>query len=179
MNEDSTILRADAQRNYDRLIKAATAVFSKQGASATLDSISKHAGVGIATLYRNFPTRTALLQAVYADKVAALVSRAATLLPTTSPDKALASWLKMAIEYTTEYGGFNDLMQLMMKDEKSPLAIAGSQLLTKAQEAEILRSDVTILDLLQLVNGIAGDTHAEETERIDKLLSIIMTGLRR
>jgi AcrR family transcriptional regulator len=178
MDEESTILRADARRNYDKLIEAANAVFSKQGASATLDAIAKNAGVGIATLYRNFPTRTALLQAIYADKVAALVGYAATLLPTTTPDRALASWLKMAVEYATKYGGFNDLMQLMMKDEKSPLAIAGSQLLTKAQDAGILRNDITILDLLWLVNGIADDAYAKETERIDKLLSVIMTGLR-
>jgi AcrR family transcriptional regulator len=172
-------IRADAQRNYDRLVEAAHAVFAMQGAQATLDGIAKQAGLGIGTLYRHFPTRKSLLEAVFADKIASLVNKVPSLLQETSADTALTSWLKTTVDYSAKYAGFSDLMGIMTKDENSPLAIAGSKLLSEAQKTGVLRSDITILDLLQLVYGIVGDTSSKELKRTDKLLSIVIAGLKR
>ncbi|HUB93694.1 MAG TPA: TetR/AcrR family transcriptional regulator [Verrucomicrobiae bacterium] len=178
MDDGVAVLRADAQRNYDRLIHTATTIFEVQGASATLESIAKGAGVGIGTLYRHFPTRRALLEAVYADRVAKLVARVPSLLQKMSPDKALLSWLEMTVDYSLQYGGFSGLLEVASKEKDSPITSAGSQLLTKAQEAGLLRNDVTMVDLLRLINGIVVDIAPEDVKRTNTLVSVIITGLK-
>src|SRR5579875_2933531 len=87
-------MRADAQRNYQRLLDAAVAVFTERGADdASLEEIARRAGVGIGTLYRHFPTRQALLEAVYRDQVDGMRAKADELLGSDSPSEALAEWL--------------------------------------------------------------------------------------
>lgn len=179
MSTDPLSLRADARRNYDHLLRTAENIFSAQGASATFESIAKQAGVGIGTLYRHFPTRKMLLEAVYADRIAILVGRASSLLLTNSPDKALVAWLQMTVKYITEYSGFDDLLSLTLEDGASPVVSAGSSLLVKTQKAGLLRKDVTIVDLLRLVNGIvASNATPGELKRIDGLISGIVAGLK-
>ena len=85
--------RADARRNYEKLIEAARAAFADSGSQASLEEIARRAGVGIGTLYRHFPTRQALLEAVYVDEVEAL-SRSADELADLPPWDALAEWLR-------------------------------------------------------------------------------------
>src|SRR5215472_11381674 len=88
-------MRADAQRNYARLLSAAMAAFTEHGADDTsLEEIARRAGVGIGTLYRHFPTRQALLEAVYRDQVEALRARADDLTGSDDPGEALAAWLR-------------------------------------------------------------------------------------
>src|SRR5215472_4516888 len=88
-------MRADARRNYDRLLAAAWAAFADRGSDdVSLEEIARRAGVGIGTLYRHFPNRQALLEAVYRDQVVALGGRAAKLLAAESPGAALAEWLR-------------------------------------------------------------------------------------
>src|SRR5499433_1511780 len=88
-------MRADAQRNYERLLSAAAAAFAEHGADdVSLEEIARRAGVGIGTLYRHFPTRQALLEAVYRDQVEALRARADELLVSVPPGAALAIWLR-------------------------------------------------------------------------------------
>ena len=95
-------MRADAQRNYQRLLSAAMAAFTEQGADdASLEEIARRAGVGIGTLYRHFPTRGALLEAVYRDQVEALRSRADELLESDAPDEALAAWLRALVAFSS------------------------------------------------------------------------------
>ena len=84
--------RADARRNYDKLVAAARAVFTEDGTSAPLEDVAERAGVGIGTLYRHFPTRQALLEAVYVDEVEAM-ARAADDLSELPPWEALSQWL--------------------------------------------------------------------------------------
>src|ERR1700729_4527354 len=87
-------MRADARRNYDRLLSAAAAAFAEHGADdASLEEIARRAGVGIGTLYRHFPTRQALLEAVYRDQVDGMRAKADELLASDSPSGALAEWL--------------------------------------------------------------------------------------
>ena len=178
MSTDPSSLRTDARRNYERLLQSAAAIFSVESAFIPLETIAKKAGVGIGTLYRHFPSRKALLEAVYSDKIAELTAQAHTLLQNAAPDKALATWLQTAIEYSAKHGAFNDLLSLTSEDKGSPIVSAGSDLLAKAQKTGTLRDDVTIFDLLQLVNNIAtnGDSEAER-QRTNRLLSVIMAGL--
>jgi len=176
---DPDSLRADARHNYDRLLQAAKTIFSSGQSFAPLDSVAKRAGVGIGTLYRHFPSREALLEAVYADKVADLAAKAQSLAAQNTPDKALAAWLRATIEYSKQYGGFNDLMSLAVKDKHSPIAAAGNSLLKKAQKTGLLRNDVTIFDLLQLVQAITvSDVTKDDIRRVDTLLSVVLSGLQ-
>src|SRR5450432_1475305 len=95
MSTTARPLRADAQRNQQRLVSAAMAAFTEHGADdASLEEIARRAGLGIGTLYRHFPTRQALLEAVYQDQIEALRVRADQLLESDSPADALASWLR-------------------------------------------------------------------------------------
>src|SRR6476661_9984432 len=93
-------MRADARRNRELLLEAALEAFTERGADDTsLEEIARRAGVGIGTLYRHFPGRTALLEAVYTDQVAALCRRAGELLATESPGAALAAWMREMAEF--------------------------------------------------------------------------------
>jgi len=179
MNDGVSMPRADARRNYERLIQAASAVFEVQGASAALESIAKQAGVGIGTLYRHFPTRKALLEAIYADKVSALVAGVPSLLRKMSPDKAILAWLEMIVDYSAQYAGFSGLIASAAKDNNSPITAVGSRLLAEAQKTNLVRSDVTIVDLLRLLNGIIADITPEDRERTDALAAIIVAGLKK
>src|SRR6187399_2466712 len=91
-------MRADARRNYEKLLKAAREAFAEGGEATSLESIAERAGVGIGTLYRNFPNRQALVEALYATEVEE-VCRAATELDGDDPWEALNSWLERVIAY--------------------------------------------------------------------------------
>ncbi len=103
-------MRADARRNYERLVATATAAFAERGAEASLDDIARRAGVGSGTLYRHFPTRQALLEAVYRDQVEELCSQARELLASPSPGDAFATWLRAMASYMTTKRGLSSLM---------------------------------------------------------------------
>ena len=108
-------LRADALRNYERLIAAARAAFTELGANAPLDDIAQRAGVGNATLYRHFPTRQALLEAVYRDHIEALCHLGEGLLSTPSPGEGLVVWGSRAVvaQGSTDRGVAASLMTAM------------------------------------------------------------------
>jgi AcrR family transcriptional regulator len=179
MSIDPTSLRADAQRNYDRLLHTASSLFSVQGPLASMEKIAKQAGVGIGTLYRHFPTRTALLEAVYADKITDLTTKAQALLSAPVSDEALFSWLQSTVDYSLKYSGFSDMFSLLVEDQDSALIVAGSALLLRAQKAGTLRDDVTIMDLLQLVKGVVVDgSSSRDAARTTKLLSVVEAGLK-
>lgn len=176
-------LRADARRNHARLLSAASAVFAEQGANACLDEIAERAGVGIGTLYRHFPTRRALAEAVYRDQIEALVAQARDLLGSPAPADALATWLRAVIEYSIRKRGLVEFLKTVMEDGsdlawcRDALLNAGAALLARAQEAGVVRSDVDITDLIRLTHAIAwASSNTDETNR---LLAIALDGLRR
>lgn len=176
MHEGTASLRADAQRNYNRLLQAAEKVFLKNGSATTLESIAKQAGVGIGTLYRHFPTRKSLLEAVYAPKITALIDKVPALLQKTTPEEALARWLQLLVDYSVRFGGFSNVIALSLQDSRSPLIAAGAKMLTNAQRAGTVRSDITIIELLRLITNIISEGAPKETE---KLLSIVVAGLKQ
>jgi AcrR family transcriptional regulator len=180
-------MRADARRNYDRLVAAAQAAFTQYGPDASLEDIAQKAGVGIGTLYRHFPTRTALLEAGYLDQIEFLCTQARQLLADPSPGAALSTWLRAFAEHNIRYRGLKGVLMAAMEDEDSPLTAcktmlrsAAGDLLGRAQQAGAIRADITVSDLLRLVHAVfLTATSPEDTGQIDRLLSLLLDGLRQ
>jgi AcrR family transcriptional regulator len=179
-------MRADARRNRDLLMAAALEAFTERGADDTsLEEIARRAGVGIGTLYRHFPGRTALLEAVYTDQVAALCQRAGELAASLSPGGALAAWMREMVEFgATKQNLTSALAADYDKDApvfsacRDDLLAAATALLTRAQQAGAVRPDVQPLDLLRLSHGVAAATaRADDAEQADRLLSLMLNGV--
>lgn len=180
-------LRADARRNYERLLTEARSAFAERGTDTSLEDVARRAGVGIGTLYRHFPNRHALMSAVFEDAVSDLLDRSRELLTDPEPCAALVTWLREIVTHAGEYRGLARALMSVSSDADSalsrcsnPMREAGAALLTRAQRAGSLRTDVSIGDLLQLTNAIA--LAAEETpadpDLADRLLTLTMRGLK-
>jgi AcrR family transcriptional regulator len=180
-------LRADARRNYERLLVAARESVARNGVDASLDDIAKRAGVGSGTLYRHFPNRLALLEAVFKDQIQQLYERSQALIAANeAPRAALEDWLRAFLEYLTTYRGLALTLKGIMSAEEDPLAEAHAQLrqsidtlLRNAQDAGVARPNVTGSDLLRLVSGVALalDNPPVDMGRSDRLFSIVLDGL--
>jgi AcrR family transcriptional regulator len=178
-------MRADAQRNYERLVTAAAHVFAEQGTNAALDDVAKRAGIGNATLYRHFPARQDLVQALLAERYDELRATAERLLGGADPRTALASWLRSFIAHVTAYRGLAASVADILPNPETDLSAscremrdAAAKLLARAQDAAVIRSDLTITELLCLTSGVAvaAERRPEETAR---LLSLLIEGLQR
>src|SRR4051795_3951893 len=152
--------RADALRNYEKVLEAAREAFAEGGESTALEEIARRAGVGIGTLYRHFPSRQALLEALYVDEVEE-VCRSAAELDGADPWEALNSWFERFIGYlATKRALAHELLNYLDHDAslfqacRTSLFEAGEPLLKRAQEAGAVRPDVTIADVIQMVAGI-------------------------
>jgi AcrR family transcriptional regulator len=176
--------RADAQRNRERLLAAAETAFNAQGAGASLDDIAKAAGVGNATLYRHFPTRAKLLEAVYDQRIAELCA-AAELAQPAGPAQALYEWLRAVVAHVTDrrvltdaflatYEGPADMEPPQFAAWHNALFRAGRPLLAAAQDAGTARRDVDIAELLALVTGVA---RAGSPAQADRFLSVLLDGI--
>ena len=175
--------RADAQRNYDKVVAAAREAFAEGGTATSLEEIARRAGVGIGTLYRHFPNRQALLEAVYVGEVEAL-ARSATDLASEPPWEALVTWLHRFVGYmATKQALANELLNYVEKDAglfkicRSELWAAGEPLVKRAQEAQVIRQDITLSEVVQMVGAIAKIANVER-EQIDHMLEIALDGLR-
>ncbi|MHB8382953.1 MAG: TetR/AcrR family transcriptional regulator [Candidatus Binataceae bacterium] len=153
--------RADAVRNRERVLAAAKAVFSKGGADASLEAVAKRAQVGIGTLYRHFPTREALFEAVYRREVRQLSELAEQLKNETSPVEALRRWLHSDIELVATKKGMAAALALavhgpseLYADSLERLAKAAGLLLDRAVAAGEIRSDISPKDLLRALVGM-------------------------
>ncbi|WP_158862249.1 TetR/AcrR family transcriptional regulator [Leifsonia sp. AG29] len=171
--------RADARRNFDALLAAAREAFAADGTGASLEDIARRAGVGIGTLYRNFPTRDALVEAVYVDEVDAVV-RAAHEAEALEPWEAVTAWLARFVVYI---GTKRALLEGLNKESpvllscRTSLYDAGAPLLRRAQEAGELRADATIGDVIRMVSGIAGVAFDDDAQR-DRVIAMAIDGLR-
>ncbi|GJF27830.1 TetR family transcriptional regulator [Kitasatospora sp. NE20-6] len=172
--------RADAARNFDALLSAAREAFAEHGAEASLEDIARRAGVGIGTLYRNFPTRRHLFEAVYASEVDDLGVVAAGLAGE-PPWEALTAWLRRFVAYALTKRAIREALE----DEETDVFLAcrqsmydaGEPLLRRAQEAGVVRPDMGIGDLLRLVSGITSVAFPDEARR-DHVLGIALDGVR-
>lgn len=175
--------RADARRNYQKLVDAARGAFAQGGADTSLEEVARRAGVGIATLYRNFPERAALLEAVYVEEVEILCASAADLSELPAWD-AFAEWLRRLTAYLVSKQALAPaLLQTFDHDapvfQRSRAAIfaVAEPLLHRAQEAHEVRTDTDLAEVLKLAGGIAKipTSGAAETSHI---LQIALDGLR-
>src|SRR5215469_5272321 len=185
---DPRPMRADAQRNYARLLSAAMAAFTEHGADDTsLEEIARRAGVGIGTLYRHFPTRQALLEAVYRDQVEALRARADELTGSDAPGEALAAWLRALMAFSSTKQSLTTALLATIGKESDLLSAcskviwdAAGILLKRAQQAGEVRADADARDLIRLVHAVNIATQRAPTDpgQSERLLGLILDGLR-
>jgi AcrR family transcriptional regulator len=181
-------MRADAQRNYAKLLSAASEAFLEHGADdVSLEEIARRAGVGIGTLYRHFPTRQALLEAVYLDQVEALRARADEALESGSPGEAFAAWLRALVGFSSTKRSLTSAMVATLGKDSEVLSKcsklirdSADSLLARAQEAGAVRADVNSVDLIRLVHGVSMVTEYAPGDpgQADRMLTLILDGLR-
>ncbi|MEW2512796.1 helix-turn-helix domain-containing protein [Streptomyces sp. NPDC046870] len=178
--------RADARRNRDLLLTAARESVAEHGTDASLRDIARRAGVGIGTLYRHFPTREALLEALLNSNFDALRARADVLLAAPDSGEALLTWLGELAAGSATYQGLPESIMNALADETSGLHAscagmrsAGGQLLKRAQQDGSVRSDVTVSEVIALVLGLAwaAERSVESSDLIARLLTTAMFGL--
>jgi AcrR family transcriptional regulator len=176
--------RADARRNYEKVLAAAREAFAEGGESTSLEEIARRAGVGIGTLYRHFPNRQALLEAVYVNEVEEVSRSATAQLGSADPWEALNSWFERVIGYlATKRALANELLNYLELDAplfqtcRAELFDAGEPLLTRAQEAGVVRPDVSIAEVMQMVIGIA-KIPTSDPSQTEHILRIALDGLR-
>ena len=182
-------LRADAKRNVQRLLDAARVAIAREGPDASLDDIARDAGVGSGTLYRHFPTRVDLLEAVYRDEVQRLCAEGDRLLDSDlDPGTALSDWLRAYVSFgAVKRGLMGPLTATLGQDSdlfascKSLVRSTGGRLVERAQQAGAIRSDVELTDVLTLASAIshAGELTGEGSELSERLLAVAIDGLRR
>jgi AcrR family transcriptional regulator len=175
--------RADARRNREKLLIAAVELFANVGTDVSLDAVAKRAGVGIGTLYRHFPNRQALLEALYVGEVEE-VCRSAEQLDGADPWEALNGWFERFLGYlATKRALAHELLNYLDHDAplfqvcRASLFDAAEPLLTRAQEAGVVRPDVSIAEVMQMVIGIA-KIPAADPGQIEHILRIALDGLR-
>jgi AcrR family transcriptional regulator len=178
--------RADAERNRVRLLEAAKAAFAEKGSGASLDEIARIAGVGAGTLYRHFPTRDALVAAVYRNETEQLVAAADRLAATHPPVMALREWLLQFVDYiATKHGmhevlnsivgGTSDLYSASTAQVKQAIA----ELVDRAVASGDIRLDLDSLDLLRALAGVANIGLGPDGERAAKrLVDVLIAGIR-
>lgn len=178
--------RADARRNAARLIAAAREAFAVGGPNASLDEIARAAGVGPGTLYRHFPTRLALFEAVYRDSVERLCEEGERLSATEPPAEALVDWLRGFVSVMSQKRG---LAAALTEEGRTSDIFAechtminetGGDLLAQAKSAGAIRDDVALADVLKMAKAfaIAGESSPEGSELGERLLLLAMDGLR-
>jgi AcrR family transcriptional regulator len=178
-------LRADAQRNRDKILTTAVRVFAEEGLDAHFERIAKEAGVGTGTLYRNFPTREILIEAAYRNEVARLCDAAPDLLATMPPRAALRAWMGRFLDYATAKLGMADALRAVVASGGDPyghsqdmMLAALSSLRHAGVAAGAIRSDISPTDILASLTGIAlASGKPEQREQAERLLDLTLDGL--
>jgi AcrR family transcriptional regulator len=182
--ETGRSMRADARRNNERLITAAREVFAKYGGDASMEAIAREAGVGVGTLYRHFPKRIDIVEAVYRADVDHLVETADMAVTELEPWPALVAWLDAFVRYAQGKKTF--LNELRAAFDKNPeLRVASRDrinraldvVLRRAQEAGVVRADIDGADLMQLIGPMCTNVTLSE-EQGHRLLAMVLDGLR-
>jgi len=183
---DARALRADASRNRDTLLAAATRAYASAEAEPSMRAIAREAGVGIATLYRHFPTRESLVDAVYHDQVERLTAGARDLLQWLRPAEAMRRWMDLFGDWLMTKHGMIDTLLAMIETGDIALASTRAELLDvittileAGRAAGDLRPDVTAEDIAASLIGIftvAGQPG--QRPQADRLLNLLMDGLR-
>ncbi|MEU6300293.1 TetR/AcrR family transcriptional regulator [Streptomyces erythrochromogenes] len=179
-------LRADARRNREKILATAARAFTEQGLDTPMEHIAKEAGVGSATLYRNFPTREALVEAVYRHELAHLCEAAPALLASRdSPTEALRAWTRLFLDYVTAKYGMIDALRAIAATGGNPygqsremIRAAITTLMDACAAAGAIRTDVGPADVAAALEGIAlTSAGAEHRPQAERLLDLTLDGL--
>lgn len=178
--------RADAQRNRIRLLKVAKAAFAEKGPGASLDEIARTAGVGAGTLYRHFPTRDRLIEAVYRNETAQLMAAATRLAETHSPADALREWLLVFVDYMATKHGMSEALNSMVGGTTELFSASAEQmqraiatLINRAVASGDIRLDIAPLDLLRALAGVANiNAGRDGSEAAKRMVDILIAGMR-
>jgi len=179
-------LRADAQRNRDKLLTAATEAFAEEGEDVALETIAARAGVGIGTLYRHFPNREALVVAAYRNEVDALCAAAADLLACLPADHALRAWAERFADYIATKRSMGDALRSaaasdspLFADTRARILGALGLLLEAGAASGTLRADVDPKDVIRVINGIWYLPNGPEWRAdVGRMLDLVIDGLR-
>jgi AcrR family transcriptional regulator len=182
------VRRADARRNYEQLIEQARMAFAEYGVDASLDEIARRAGVASGTLYRHFPTRLDLIEAVLAEQIAELVGLGRGLLTGEDEFDALSTWLRAAVMHALTYRGLAGAVMNSALDRDKGLVSSwhaemfevGSALLTRARQSGAVVADADDADVLKMIGAIAwaAQDTPDRTGQADRLLALLLNGLR-
>jgi len=178
--------RADAQRNRERILQVAKRAFTRSGANASLDDIAKEARVGPGTLYRHFPTREELLQAVYRSELEKLAAAERKLAQTMPPIQALRAWLLLFVDSIETKQLIAPALNTLIGDPKKVFAASYAQtqealraLVKRAIESGDIRRDLDPMDLLRALVGVAYlPSHPEWQRSAKRLVDILIAGSR-
>ncbi len=177
--------RSDALRNQERLLEAAKQAFADIGPNVSLEEIARRAGVGIATLYRNFPTREAVVEAVFLREVEQLAQAATDLLTTLAPGDALHEWLRLSVRFSATKKGLGPALssittQAALFDRSKELLTKAVTLLTeRASEHGDIRPVAQPIDLVRALKGFYDDSDSPEGQsRAFAVVDLLMAGLR-
>lgn len=177
---------AEAQRNRRTLIEAATKIFASATAPVALDTIAREAGVGIGTLYRHFPTRELLVEAVYRNQVENLNTAAAELLSTLPPAAAFRLWMDAFLDWAVTKHGMVDALRTMVStggitpnEMRSELVSIVSLFLSRGVDAGDVRADIDAADVAATLAGILAVASApDQREQAGRMLNLVAAGLR-
>ncbi len=178
--------RSDAQRNRERILEVAKRAFTRHGAATSLDDIARQAGVGAGTLYRHFPTRDALIEAVYRSEVEKLAAAARGFISAMSPIEALRAWLLLFVDYiaakhiiapalNSVSGGPSRLYE----SSRSLVQGAIEELVKRAKKSGDVRKDIDASDLLRAVIGVSYvGSGGDWQQSAKRLVDILIAGSR-
>jgi AcrR family transcriptional regulator len=180
--------RADARRNYEQLLEQARVAFAEFGVDASLDEIARRAGVASGTLYRHFPTRLDLIEAVLAEQIAELVGLGRGLLTVEDEFDALSTWLRAALTHALTYRGLSAAVMNSALDRGNGLVSTwhaelfevGAALLARARQSGVVAADADEADVLKMVGAMAwaAQDTPDSSAQADRLLALLMNGLR-
>jgi AcrR family transcriptional regulator len=178
--------RADAQRNRERILEVAKEAFTRSGANASLDDIAKQAGVGPGTLYRHFPTREELLQAVYRSELEKLAAAERKFAQTMTPLEALRAWLLLFVDAIAAKQLIAPALNTLVGDHKKVFADSYAQmqeairsLVKRAIKSGDIRKDLDPMDLIRALVGVANVTTSPDWQQsARRLVDILVTGSR-
>jgi AcrR family transcriptional regulator len=173
--------RAQAERNRGKILDAARAAFAEENADVSMAEISRRAGVGMATLYRNFPNRRELLEALYIDEIDALCDAAQSIHADTAR-AAFVAWLRLVLAFVpnkraivSELLEHTDHDDPLLQDNRARALNAGRPLLTAAQQANQIRNDLTFDQIVQMINAIA--KIPAEPDYLEPMFQTLLDGL--
>ncbi|WP_067675891.1 TetR/AcrR family transcriptional regulator [Nocardia miyunensis] len=185
MDATTRRMRADARRNYERILECARQTFAELGTEAPLDEIARRTGVGPGTLYRHFPNRAALIEAVYRSSIEALSRRAEELLDSEyTPLEALDLWVRAQVDFVMNRRGLAVTLKAALDRDSDIFMLcstiateAATAVLRPAQEAGLVRPELEPQDLIRLGHGV-GAACEHTPEAAERLLTVVLAGLR-